>query len=295
MRSLGLLPVVLVVLAAACGGTDIPTHSGYKSEKSKPWKKPKVLTFDEKGEAKVDGELSYLELRRAKWYAVDLPSEGELEVGCEISPPGDGDEEFDLAMEILDPNFQVISKADLDEDDAHELLKQRTLYELAPGRYLIHLYLQRRLDTAEFDLKLKYTAIAKAYESDFPAQVQFLPRLPVVPLLDDTPADQIAKRKPNIKRTGTTRVRQTPKKPEDTGKKISGTVINISVSGSESVITVNRGTAQGVQDGMKGYVTGVKDGGFTTSGCTERNCKGKVGATPDQISKSGKVIIVASP
>ena len=43
---------------------------------------------------------------------------------------------------------------------------------------------------------------------------------------------------------------------------------------------------------MTGYVQGVKDGRFTTTSCNERNCKGKVSATPDQISKSGKVLIV---
>lgn len=296
MRILGALLAAALALALGCGGPDIPSHSGYKSDKAKPWKKPKVIPLDEKGEGKVDGELSYAEYRRAKWYAVDVPSEGQLDVSLEISPPGD-DEEYDMAMEVLDPNFVVISKADLDEDDAHEVLKQRSLYELSPGRYLIHLYLERRIDTGEYDLKVAFTAQAKAYESTFPADVAFLPRLPVVPLLDDTPADQIVKRtKPTIKRTGKGRTKTTASKPEDTSKKVNGHVINVVVSGSDSVITVDRGNAQGVSDGMKGYVVGVKDGGFSTSSCTERNCKGKVAATPDQISKAGgKVILIASP
>jgi hypothetical protein len=285
--------VVAIGLAAACGGADIPSHSGYKNDKLKPWKKPKLIPFDEKGEGKADGDLSYAEYRRAKWYAVDLPSDGQLDVAVEISPGGEADDEFDLAMEILDPNFVVISKADLDEEDAHEVLKARSLYELSPGRYLIHLYLERRIDTAEFDLKVKFLPQAKEYESTFPAQVAFLPRLPVVPLLDDTPADQIARKKnPEIGRTGRKRPPKTTATKPDTTKKIAAQVVNVVVSGSDSVITVNRGTSQGVEDGMKGYVTGVKEGGFTVTSCTERNCKGKVKATPDQISKSGKVLIV---
>ena len=53
-------------------------------------------------------------------------------------------------MEILDPGYRVIAKSDLEEEDAHELTKSKTLYDLAPGKYLIHLYLQSRLDTADF-------------------------------------------------------------------------------------------------------------------------------------------------
>lgn len=293
-------PRGFVVLAAAlvaigaCGGPDIPTHSGYKNDKLKPWKKPKLIPLDDKGEGKVDGELEYAAYRRAKWYAVDLPSDGELELNLEITPPGDAaDEEFDLAMEILDTNFQVISKADVDEEDAHEMIKNRTLYELTPGRYLIHLYLQRRIDLAEYDLKVKFLPQARAFESDFPAQVQFPPRLATIPPIDDTPADQIrVAKQPKVKRTGKGRTKGPKPPPEDKGQKMNARVINVAVSGSESVITIDRGTNQGVTDGMKAYVKGVP-GGVTLNSCGERNCKAKVNATPDQISQNGgKVTIV---
>jgi hypothetical protein len=281
-----------LAVLSACGGPDIPMHSGYKNDKVKPWKKPKLIALDEKGEGKAEGDLDYAEYRRARWYAVDLPSEGELDLSLEIAPPAE-DEDFDLAMEVLDPNFQVITKADNDEEDAHEILKQRSLYDLSAGRYLVHLYLERRIDQADYDLKVKFLAQAKAFESDFPAMVRFIPRLPLVPVLDDTPADQIRiARKPQIKRTGKGR---TPKvtPPPETGNKIPAHVINVAVSGANAVITIDRGTDKGVRDGMKGYVTGVKDGGFTVTSCTERNCKANIkGATPDMISRSGKVIIV---
>ena len=284
--------IAAAVLIGACGGADIPMHSGYKNEKVRPWKKPKVIVLDDKGEGKAEGDLSYRDYRRAKWYAVDLPADGELEIGCEIAPPDV--EDFDLAFEVLDPNFIVIAKADLDDEDAHELVKNRTLYELTAGRYLIHLYLQGRLDSADFDLKLKYNPQAKKYQSDFPALVPFPPRLPVVPLLDDTPADQIAKRpRPGVKKTSKGRPKPT-QVAEDTSKKIPARVINIAAQGNESMITVDRGVNQGVSDGMKGYVQGVKGGSFTVTSCSERQCKGKVSATPDQISRSGKVIIIGS-
>jgi hypothetical protein len=281
---------VMVALAACAGG--IPSHAGYKNNKVKPWKKPKAIPLDDQGDGKVDGALIYAEFRRAKWYAVDLPTTGQLDLSLEISPPGD-DEDFDLAMEVLDPNFQVIVRADVEEDDAHEIVKQRSLYDLSAGRYLIHLYLQRRIDQAEYDLKVKFVPRARAFESDFPAQVAFTPPLPVVPLLDDTPADFRVAKKPTVRRTGKGKKPTVVAEPE-AGKKISARVINVAVSGGSSVITVDRGTSQGVEDGMKGYVQGIKGGGFTVTSCTERSCKGKVTATPDQISKSGKVIIVGT-
>src|SRR5262245_5925957 len=136
-----------MLVAAACGGPQIPTHNGYKSEKVKPWKKPKTLAWDEKMEVKTDGELSYPDQRRARWYALELPAAGELTLKLEVTPPGDAvNEDFDLAMEVLDPGYRVIGKADSEEEDVGELAKTRTLLDLQPGNYLVHVYLQGRMD-----------------------------------------------------------------------------------------------------------------------------------------------------
>src|SRR5690606_503981 len=113
MRWIVLVLASLALAVPACGGPKVPAHSGYKSEKAKPWNKPKVLRLDqEKLEAKASGELSYRDFRRARWFAIDLPANGELTLKLEITPPGDEiNEEFDLAMEVLDPGFRVISKS----------------------------------------------------------------------------------------------------------------------------------------------------------------------------------------
>ncbi len=68
-RAVGLAVVVLVV---ACGGTQVPTHGGYKGKKPRPWEKPKVLKL-EKNAAKFDVELDYARFKRARWLAADLP------------------------------------------------------------------------------------------------------------------------------------------------------------------------------------------------------------------------------
>jgi hypothetical protein len=281
----------LVMLACACGGVKVPKHSGYKSDKSKPWKKPKVLNFDEKLEAKADAELEYADYRRARWYALDLPAQGELSLRLEITPPGDQtNEDFDLGVEVLDPGFRVIAKSDLEDDDAGELTKSKTLFDLDPGRYYVHLYLQGRLDIAEYILRVTYKRTAPAeVKSNFPAEVAFTPPLPMVPLDDDTPktykppAPTVVKvirkgdRKPTVKED----------KPVTT---ISARIIGVSIVGGGTQITVGKGTATGAAAGMKGKINGLSTGSFTLASCNERTCLATVGVTPDQIKSAGGTV-----
>jgi len=270
----------------------VPAHSGYKSEKSKPWAKPKRLAWDDKMEAEDDGDLDYADFRRARWYVVDLPSAGELNLQLEITPPGDAvNEEFDLAMEVLDPGHRVISKADLEEEDAGELNKMRTLRDLAPGRYLIHLYLQGRMDVAEYELKAAFKPTG-AVKSDFPSQVAFLDPLPMVPLNDDTPSTP---RPPN-RNTGKKPPRTKPPKEEPApapATTLTARILGVSVSGSKTQITVGIGTAQGVASGWKAKVAGVS-GTFSVDSCTARTCTVQVSATPDQV-KAGGGSVTLSP
>lgn len=288
--------IVLVITIAACGGPQIPTHSGYKSDKSKPWKKPKVLAFDEKSEAKTEGELSYPEMRRAKWFALDLPANGELALRLEITPPGDAtNEDFDLAVEVLDPGFRVIAKSDLEESDTGELTKTKTLLDLAPGRYLIHLYLQGRMDTADFVLRAVFKRTAPAeVKSNFPAEVDFVPMLAMVPLTDDTPKNY----KPQVVVVKTTKQPKGPRPPKPPPDvpvtTVNARVMGLQVVGNSTEITIGRGTASvpPALDGMKAKVSGVS-GVVSISGCNERTCKATVKATPDQITKAGGSVVLS--
>jgi hypothetical protein len=79
--------VSLCLLLAACGGPQIPAHNGYKPKEAKPWQKAKTLKFDDKLEAKTDGDLSYPDMRRAHWYQLTLPSNGQLQLQLEVTPP----------------------------------------------------------------------------------------------------------------------------------------------------------------------------------------------------------------
>ena len=215
----GLLALGLLFGAPLAGcGPKAPTHNGYKTKT--PWKKAKPITLDDKLEAKVKGELDYGEYKRAKWYSLDVPEDGQLALALQFTPTDDAGDAT-VAMEVLDANFRVISEdedapveeapaakgkapddedADADDDEDEDAdddggddssggdtQKSRQLPGLAPGRYYVHLFVTKRLDAAEFELNVGFTPVAKPSESTFPREVAFLPVLPVVPLEDDAP------------------------------------------------------------------------------------------------------------
>jgi hypothetical protein len=284
------------MLLIACGGVQIPEHSGYKSDKAKPWKKAKTLKFDDKNEAKVEGDLSYLQMKRATWFAVDLSTPAALDLRLEITPPGDAvNDDFDLAMEVLDPGYRVVSKSDLEEEDAHELNKTRSLVDLAPGRYLIHLYLQGRLDSADFILHavMKPTS-SSVGKSDFPSKVAFPTALAMVPLNDDTPktykpVTPVVVTHTNHRKPPTTPTPPVTPPPVTT---FNAQIIGMSVVAGGTQITIGRGTKGGAAPGMKGKVNGVAQGAFTLGACTDRACTATLDhITPDQIKGAGSVTI----
>jgi hypothetical protein len=289
MRWIVSLSIVLVCAVTACGGPQIPTHNGYKPKEAKPWKKPKALKFDDKGEAKAEGDLSYPDMRRARWYELSLPSSGQLSLGVEVTPPGDAvNDDFDLGMEVLDSAYRVISKSDLEDEDAHELNKKKTLVELTPGKYLVHLYLQGRTDSADFVLHAAFKATAAAeVRSNFPADVLFVPVLPQVPLQDDTPRNY----KPVIvEKHGPKHVRTAPATPPPAAAAtVSARIINVQIVAGGTQITLGRGTTTGASDGMHGAIRGVP-GGFQIGGCNERTCTATIKATPDQIKASDNMV-----
>jgi hypothetical protein len=241
MGRLPVLPLLIVaVTAGACAGTQIPKHNGYKGgSKAKPWKKAKTLKFDDKMEAKVEGDLSYGEMRRSAWFVADLVQPGHLE----------------------------------------------------PGRYMVHLYLQGRLDTADYVLRAAFKPMNTVGKSDFPAQVSFPQPLPMVPLQDDTPKNY----KPATPTTVVTVKKQQPKKvtppPPPAVTTMNARIIGMQVVGASTQITIGRGTTAGAIVGMKGKIVGVPTGSFTLAACNERTCTATVSATPDQIKSSGSVVL----
>jgi hypothetical protein len=290
------MALLLVLAAAACGGPEIPQHNGYKSDKAKPWKKARTLKFDDKNEAKAKGDLSYPDMRRAVFYDVEIVTPSELAINLEISPPGDAvNEDFDLGFEVLDPGFRKVIRKDKEEGDQQgEEKKNATLPNLAPGHYMVHLYLQGRLDTADYVLKatLKPTALTVG-KSDFPAAVAFPGALAMVPISDDTPKGWKPPVTTPVVVTHTKHAPPPPKK-EPTPPPVTtltARIINMAVVAGGTQITIGRGTASGATAGMKGKVNGIATGTFTLAACNERTCTATVAATPDQIKGAGGVVL----
>jgi hypothetical protein len=287
---------LVLLLVAACGGPQIPQHNGYKSDKVKPWKKAKTLKFNDKMEAKSEGDLNYAAMRRAAWFNVETPSHGQLDLRVEITPPGDGvNENFDLGFEVLDPANRSISRSDLEEGEGQgELNKVKTLVDLAPGKYLVHLYLQGRMDSADYVLHATFKpTTASDAKTDFPSQVAFLPPLAMVPLNDDTPK--------SYHPPAVTTVVHTKFKPKDKPKDptpppvstaMTARIIGLQVVGGGIQITVGRGTANGASVGMKGSIVGISGANFALTACSERTCTATVSkVTPDQVKGGASVTL----
>jgi hypothetical protein len=283
-----LLAAVVAPLLVACGGPKYPMHSGYHKNNKTPWTHAKVIQLDARLEGKTEGTLDYRDYKRAAWYAVRLPGDGDLGVNLEVFPPGD--DKFDLAMEVLSPSFQVISKSDQSSQDAFDVKKSKSLIELKRGVYLVHVYLENRLDQCDFDLGIKFTPRKLAGEDTFPQQVAFVPDLPVVPIQDDTPITKPTHHGHHGHHTGG-HSPPPPPPPPPGGLPVAGRVINVQVAGNATQIIFNKGIADGLHDGAKGQVSGIKNGAFEAFGCGQRTCKGRVKATIDEVNRSGKVVV----
>ena len=299
-------------LLMACAGR-IPDHDGYPGKSTKGWENPTDLELDEDLEAEADGELSYPARRRSRWFAVELPQPGRLAVQLSYLPLGDlGEEEFvddpfDLAFEVYDASHRLLARADNEESDAGERKKQRTVEDLASGRYLIHVYVQRRLDAAEYTLRLQLKrGGAIASQTDFPSGVRFPEPLPLVPVVDDTPAD--AKPRPRCRgrrcgkrHRGSSRSSGPTQKPDKTDEPASGTamqgrITGVRVVGGGTRITINRGTSHGVAKGWKGRVVsrsgaGIANGSFTISQVKANESYATVNASGDAVTAAAHVRI----
>jgi hypothetical protein len=248
-----LLPCALLVTAlAGCGGADVPSHNGYRSATAKPWQRPTVLELDASLEAEVDDAISYPKRQRARWYAIDAQSSGDLHVQLALAELGD-ERDVDLAFEILDEGYRVVARADRDEDDAGDEQKTRTAKGLRAGRHYVHVYAQRRLDEADYTLQVSFKPTATTAPSNFPATVAFLGALPDVPLEDDAPPPAVAK--PRRCKGKGCKKREPRPEPEDTAPTaFRARIAGITESPRGVTLRIDRGARQGVEVGWKGSV-----------------------------------------
>ena len=297
----------------ACGGVDVPLHNGYRKNNNKSWKKPKKLEFDEDFETEADGELSYLKRRRARWFAVEIPEDGELEVLLEVAPLGlaaeaaeyeDEEDPFDVAFEVYSgESYKMLERADNEADDAGDRKRSRKVTGLLRGRYLIHVYLQRRLDESEYNLRVKYNRAVVEVDTDFPRQVAYVEPLPVVPAFDDAPEGGKRCKSPKCRKKPKGKRPKNGKKPDRSSGDVPAGAITAKIIGVRQAssggthITINVGNNRGIEKGWKGRViTGkgksIPGGSFTIKKVAARTATATVrGASPDSVSGAQRVRI----
>jgi hypothetical protein len=281
-----------IAMAASCGPA-YPTHDGYPEARRSPWEKPKVLELSSDREAEVDDSVSYVKRRRARWYAIDIPAFGEMDVRVSTSQLGKQDDEFDLAFEILAPDGRVLIRADAEEDDAGDEVKTRSLAEMPPGRYLIHVYVQRRTDQADFSVRIQYRASSEGPESSFPAEVAYVEPLATVPAVDDAPP-------PPPPRCRGPRCRKRPPPPKDdqpAAKSFRALISLVGTSGSGTDIRIAAGGNRGIDKGWRGRVItkaggAIPDGSFTVTRVTATEAYATVKASPDAVRGAKYVRLV---
>lgn len=270
------------LLLAGCAAADVPRHHGYKSAKSRPWQKPTVVEFDSSYEAELDDSISYPNRQRARWYAVDLPGWGGLEVQLTVASLID-DTDVDVAFEIMNEGYETIERADRDEDDAGDDQKVRRIDSLAPGRYYIHVWAQNRMDEADYTLQVVYFGGEEKYESDFPASVAYVGALPDIPAVDDAPS-RPPRRSPPRKRP----TKRDPD-PEPQTKTVRARIAAITAQGGRTQIRIDRGSTQGVEIGWKGAVIdrsgkSISGGSFQITRVTASESFATVSAKADAVT-----------
>lgn len=171
------------LVLAGCPGAKYPTHNGYRGKRKQPWKKPKKLKLDSDGEIEHEDEVDYPKRKRARWYSVQTPGDGDLSIKLEITP-GSEYEDFDLGFEVYSSTYKVLHRSDSESEDVGELKKSAELTALPKGKYLIHIFAQARTDTARYDLNIKWSSGKAKHSSNFPANVKYPNPLAAVPLFE---------------------------------------------------------------------------------------------------------------
>lgn len=291
------LCVALGFAAIACG-PKAPTHNGYKKNRKKPWKKAKKLEWSDDFEAEVDDKVDYPDRRRARWFEIEAPRFGELEIKLEATQLGAPRPDFDLAFELIDPNGRVLVRADVEEEDAGEEVKERTVTEVPPGYYLVHVYTQARTDRAEFLLRVKFKPLQAPDQSTFPDEVSYPPPLAAVPPVDDAPV--VVRRKPRCRRPPCRRRKPDP--PPDTGPKpkaVKVRIVGIRAREGGTSIRIAAGKNRGIEVGWRGSVVtragrSIPGGGFKITKVTATESYASVRATSDAVN-AAKYVRLSPP
>jgi hypothetical protein len=291
----GLLSIAL----AGCGGAAV--HSGYAAGDAEPWAKPIKLRMKNTGDASMEGVVNFAKRERAKWYSIDLPAPGNLQAKLKMDPKSIG---ADVGFEVLDAGFNVVAKA-LDDNDIGQDDKLRNVREARSGTYYFHVFALQRTDVAEYKLRVRYDPLVPVAnvempapepvdpKSTFPWTVANLPPLAQIPASDDTPrGGKAPKTEPEEEK---------PQVETDPWVSVTliGRVVEFKQVPGGVLLTINRGSTGGVEEGMIGAVVdssgrSLQKGTFKVKKVTTDECEGVVGLTMDQVQANRRVKLKAA-
>lgn len=269
--------------ATACGPR-APAHNGYRPNRIEPWTKAKKLEWSDDLETEVDDKVSYPDRRRARWYEVELPHYGELELKLSSTQLGEPKPDFDLAFEVLNASGRVLARAGVEEDDAGEETKERTITEMPAGVYLVHVYAQERTDAAEFNLQIAFKRLPPPDTSTFPDEVPYVGALAAVPPVDDAPPPVTRRRRRRDRPP-----RRDPQPEQPAVKALKVRIANITARGGRTAIRIAAGKNRGVAVGWSGSVVtrggkSISNGGFKVTKVTATESYASVRASADAVN-----------
>jgi hypothetical protein len=311
-RNLASLSVAAMLCAAGCA-SNIGQH-----DRSGPDYRPDgaMLIELEDGEGSAIDVVTYPGGDRVDWKKVELPEDfaGVLQVRLLFNPPRDG---LEISFEVYDARFERVAVANPPPGSGARVLEA----EVKPafgGTYYFHIFAPTRADAAEYMLAVRKQRQDVSALVDDDAALPRIPDPPTLPAIaagDDEP--QVAQQGGGAQgqqQGGGAQGQQQPPggggsppppdpiQEEDTStalEPVRARVVTYQLGSDGAVIlTVNRGTNDGVERGWTGQMMmgnsgrPLRGGTFTVTRVTSGEAVGQARVSVDQIRANREVVLM---
>lgn len=297
-------------LAAACA-SNVSQHAN-----SGPDYRPEgaQLIELEDGEGSAVDIVTYPGGDRVDWKKVELPDDfaGILLVRLLFKPPRDG---LDVSFEVYDERFERVAVADPPPGTGARVVEAQVKPAFG-GTYYVHIFAPTRADAGEYMLAVrKQREDVSAYLDDDDA-APGIPDPPTLPAIEGRDGEQVAQQQSGGSSgggdgggsSGGGGSGQPPPPPdpepeeqeeEEALEPVRARVVTYQLSSDGAVIlTVNRGTNDGIERGWKGQMMmgnsgrPLRGGGFTITRVTSGEAMGQARVSVDQIRANRQVTLL---
>lgn len=274
---------------------NVPQDSGSgKDLRPKGAKKMEI----EGGEARTRDIITYPGGDRVDWKLLTLPEgqKGRLKIRLKFKPARPG---MDVAFVVYDEWFHPVGQAKPSKkgDDRSKSVKVKD----AKGKYYIQVYAPRRMDAAKYTLSAEFKeekAPIAATDTDLLAQVDEPPALPAIPP-PPVAATQPATGPGPVTGPGPTEPEPDPAAVTPATEPMKAKVVKVQVAsdGGGVIVTINKGTKDGIDRGWQGNVlqgttgTPLDGGDFKVIKVTARESVARIKLTIDQVRANSRVLL----